>query len=210
MTRLATIVILLSLVLGGCGAKQAPAPTIAPPPANAIALLPEDDGSVGRIAVSNQAGAVTLEAPNTITLVAAIDVAPAAPAQVDPAEITRRFGTALDAMPAAQAEFVLYFDLGDDRLTAQSQALVSSIMEAVAQRQSTDVSISGHTDTTGTMSSNYQLALRRAERVAEILVAQGLAATSLSVESHGEGNPLVRTADGVEEPRNRRVEVTVR
>jgi outer membrane protein OmpA-like peptidoglycan-associated protein len=32
----------------------------------------------------------------------------------------------------------------------------------------------------------------------------------VAVESHGEGALLVRTADGVFEPRNRRVEITVR
>jgi len=32
----------------------------------------------------------------------------------------------------------------------------------------------------------------------------------ITIESHGEKNPLVPTPDDTEEPRNRRVEVTVR
>jgi len=41
-------------------------------------------------------------------------------------------------------------------------------------------------------------------------VDAGLPASSIAVRSHGEGALLVRTADGVFEPRNRRVEITVR
>jgi outer membrane protein OmpA-like peptidoglycan-associated protein len=72
------------------------------------------------------------------------------------------------------------------------------------------VSIVGHTDTTGTRDYNFRLGLRRAERVRGRLQAVGAAPTELTVESHGEDNPLVPTGDGVSEPRNRRVEVTVR
>ena len=43
-----------------------------------------------------------------------------------------------------------------------------------------------------------------------MLVDAGLASASIAVTSHGEADLLVRTADGVFEPRNRRVEITVR
>jgi len=33
---------------------------------------------------------------------------------------------------------------------------------------------------------------------------------NITVTSHGEGNPLIKTADNVSEPRNRRVEVVIR
>ena len=32
---------------------------------------------------------------------------------------------------------------------------------------------------------------------------------NIRTNSHGEGNPLVKTADNVNEPQNRRVEVTI-
>jgi outer membrane protein OmpA-like peptidoglycan-associated protein len=46
--------------------------------------------------------------------------------------------------------------------------------------------------------------------VRAILVDAGLSRSAVSVTSHGEAELLVRTADGVSEPRNRRVEITVR
>ena len=41
------------------------------------------------------------------------------------------------------------------------------------------------------------------------LAAQGVDRNILDIESHGEDNLLVKTADQVREPRNRRVEITV-
>jgi outer membrane protein OmpA-like peptidoglycan-associated protein len=204
------IAVLLLLMLSACRPKPAPAPPSPPVPQNAVALLPDDGGTTGKIQFTNTGGSVELNQPNTLTLVAAQDVAPGQPVAVDAAEIARRFGAALDGLPPAQAEFVLYFELGADRLTAASEALIPQLLQAVQDRQSTDISIAGHTDTTGTAASNYDLALRRAERVAAILLDRGLRREFLSVESHGEGNPLIRTPDNVEEPRNRRVEVIVR
>ena len=43
-----------------------------------------------------------------------------------------------------------------------------------------------------------------------LLVAAGLDATSVEVTSHGEAVLLVRTPDETYEPRNRRVEITIR
>jgi outer membrane protein OmpA-like peptidoglycan-associated protein len=80
----------------------------------------------------------------------------------------------------------------------------------VKQRNDPEVVAIGHTDTTGTPASNVELGLRRANAVRTILVDAGLRAGSIAVRSHGEGALLVRTADGVFEPRNRRVEITVR
>jgi outer membrane protein OmpA-like peptidoglycan-associated protein len=46
--------------------------------------------------------------------------------------------------------------------------------------------------------------------MAEQLRQLGLQNTTISVESHGEGNLLVRTPDNTAEERNRRVEITIR
>jgi len=46
--------------------------------------------------------------------------------------------------------------------------------------------------------------------VADMLKEKGLKARELTVESHGERNPLVKTPDNTQEPKNRRVEVSVR
>ena len=183
---------------------------MAPKAENVVVLLRDDAGQVGRVLFKNEGGRTELTEENTMTVIHSAGVAPVAPVALNDDEIARRFGAALEGLPAPQLEFVLYFDVGTDRLTPASEAQVATLLQAVAERHSTDVSIVGHTDTTDTPKANFQLGMRRAETVAEILKSRGLAPEYSTVESHGEGNPLVPTADGVDEPRNRRVEVTVR
>lgn len=73
-----------------------------------------------------------------------------------------------------------------------------------------EVSVIGHTDTTGPAALNAALGLQRAMAIRDLLVEAGLAADLIDVVSHGEADLLVPTPDDTAEPRNRRVEVTVR
>jgi OmpA-OmpF porin, OOP family len=68
----------------------------------------------------------------------------------------------------------------------------------------------GHTDRVGTVPYNDALSLRRAERVQAQLVQLGIPAAQIQAAGRGERAPLVPTEDEVAEPRNRRVEITVR
>jgi outer membrane protein OmpA-like peptidoglycan-associated protein len=201
---------ILLLTSAACARKQAQIPPAPAPKQNLFVLLPEADGKVGGIVVSNSAGSQEIRQANMAVRVERADVAPAAPVQMSQQDVQRVFGSALTALPAEQLSSLLYFDEGRDELTAQSTASLTALVASIRDRKSTDVSVVGHTDTTGTSSSNNQLGLRRAQRVADILKSMGIDAAVLSIESHGETDLLVRTADGVAEPRNRRVEVIVR
>jgi OOP family OmpA-OmpF porin len=64
----------------------------------------------------------------------------------------------------------------------------------------------GHTDTSGSNAYNDKLSVRRAEAVRDALVANGVQSGAISLEGRGESDPLVSTADGVPEERNRRVQ----
>jgi outer membrane protein OmpA-like peptidoglycan-associated protein len=54
------------------------------------------------------------------------------------------------------------------------------------------------------------LSLRRAERCRDELIKLGIPKVRISVAGRGEREPEVPTADEVAEPRNRRVEISVR
>jgi outer membrane protein OmpA-like peptidoglycan-associated protein len=73
-----------------------------------------------------------------------------------------------------------------------------------------EVTVIGHTDTTGSTASNYQLGLERAQSVRGLLLKAGLDASLVEAESHGEADLLRSTPDNTDEPRNRRVEITIR
>lgn len=208
-----TVLALLVFSAAGCRAKrvQAPPPPPPPPPVqNVIALLPDSEGKAGGIVVSNSAGSQELNQAYQAVRVERADAAPSAPFTIDAAEVKRLFGSALDVLPTAEVSFILYFVEGKDELTAESEKQLPTILATIQERQSTAISVTGHTDTTGDQQANYRLGLRRAERVSGILKAEGIEASSLFADSHGEADLLVKTARGVAEQRNRRVEVVVR
>jgi len=203
--------VVLTIYVTGC-AKHQPAPPTPAGPAeaqNVFALLPDADGKDTGIVVSNTGGTQEIGKANQAVRVERTDVAPTAPFPIDQSTVRRLFGAALDVIPEPQIRFVLYFDEASDTINTQSQAIIPDILRAIGARRSTDISVTGHTDRTGASAGNYELGLRRAERVAAVLRGQGVDATSVFVTSHGESDPLVKTDPGVAEQRNRRVEVIV-
>ena len=80
----------------------------------------------------------------------------------------------------------------------------------IASRPVPDVLVIGHTDTVGSDAVNDALSRQRAEVVRKALIARGIAAENIVVVGRGKREPIVPTADGVAEPRNRRVEIIVR
>ncbi len=203
----------IALILLAAGCKKQVATVAPPPPApkqNLFVLLPEPEGKSAGIEVRNAAGVQELVEPRQAVRVERPDAPPGQPFTMDEAEVKRLFGAALEVLPAAEQHFTLYFDEGRDELTAESTAQIPAILNAIRERHSTAISVTGHTDTTGTPEANYQLGLRRAQRVVGILLAQGLEASDVFAESHGETDQVVKTERGVAEPHNRRVEVIVR
>lgn len=173
-------------------------------------LLPDAGGNtVGRATVSNPLGTVNLDTARESTLVSAGE-SPAPVAVISQADVQRIFGDALDALPPPAERFTLYFRFESGELTEESRALVPQILRAIKERPVPDLVIIGHTDTTGTRAANFELGRTRALMVRGLLVAAGLDAAIIDVASHGESDLQVRTADETLEPRNRRVEISVR
>jgi peptidoglycan-associated lipoprotein len=211
------IVVLLALVAAGCRhappvvQTQPPPPPLppAPPPSSLIVLIPEPAGKATGLTVSNAVGSQTLDQPyQAVSIVRG--AAPSAPFMMDEPSVNRAFGALLAALPSPEISFLLHFQVNTDVLTPDSRALLPAVFNAVRERRSTAITVIGHTDTTGTPAANYQLGLRRANAVADLLRAQGAAASDLIVESHGEADLLVKTLPGRDEPLNRRVEIIVR
>ena len=124
---------------------QAPAPT----PRDLVVLAPgPETAEVGRLVVTTPAGSVELTQARESTLVPG-GGAPGAVVVLSEDEIQRVFGPALALMPAATQHFNLYFDLGGDQLTPASQAMVAEVTAQVRGRVAIDVTVIGHTDTTG-------------------------------------------------------------
>jgi outer membrane protein OmpA-like peptidoglycan-associated protein len=210
MTRAAVLLASALAASWACGPKPAAkVETPQPPRADMILLLPDADGTTGRAVVSTPAGTVDLGAAGEYTQVAD-GKSPAPVVVMRESEISRQFGDVLATLPPPAEHFTLNFRFESDELTPESKAMVGPILAAVKKRPVPEVAVIGHTDTTGTPEGNFALGLKRAQVIRGLLVAEGLQPALVVATSHGEGDLLVPTADGVLEPRNRRVEITIR
>ncbi len=191
----------LGALLTACATPKAPVA-----PRSYLVLLENDDGSTGRVVYSGAEGSVELSQARQ-----AVDLEHSGSRYiVDPQQLRRDADAAVQAQPKPPRSFQLYFELGDARINKASQALLAQVLAEVKSRPAPDISVIGHTDTLGSDAWNDALSLRRAEQVSQLLTAAGAEAVNVGVTSHGKRNLLVQTPDGTPEPRNRRVEVTVR
>lgn len=185
---------LLALLLGGCASER-------------IVLLPSADGRPSAVVVRDKNGEVRLDQPYA-GLKRSLDANRAY--QSSPAEVAERFGPALAALPARPSSYLLYFEAGGNVLTQESQAAMATIRKEIAERAASEVLVIGHTDRVGNAEGNDKLSLKRAQGIANLLVESGVAAEKIEAVGRGERDPLVPTADDVDEPKNRRVEINVR
>jgi outer membrane protein OmpA-like peptidoglycan-associated protein len=124
--------------------------------------------------------------------------------------VQREFSATLSAIPARPASFLLYFVTGTDELTEQSKGEMQRVLDELRRRPLPDIQVIGHTDSVGADGENDALSLQRAEKLRSEMLSLGIPAARIRAAGRGEREPLVPTADGVDEPRNRRVEINVR
>jgi outer membrane protein OmpA-like peptidoglycan-associated protein len=192
------LLLLSALWIGGCATGK-----------TVVVLLPDPDGHAGKIEISNKDGTKDLNQAGYAVSVSSGN-APQPAGKMSEKEIKHIFAKALAVEPAPPAKYILYFFLDSIELKPDSRASMKEIITEIEKRTSTDIEVIGHTDRSGDDEFNMALSRRRAEKVRDLLVAGGIAPDAIRVAFHGEGNPLIQTADSVHEPLNRRVEVIVR
>jgi OmpA-OmpF porin, OOP family len=107
--------------------------------------------------------------------------------------------------PPPARDFTIYFDTNSTTLTPAARAIVQQAAATARQAPMTRITVTGHADTVGTARYNQGLSERRAAAVQKALVAQGVPADEIAASGVGESQLAVPTAQGVNEPRNRRV-----
>jgi outer membrane protein OmpA-like peptidoglycan-associated protein len=188
--------------LGACASSHPP---------QTVVLVPGNDGKVGTVIVSNLegGGSTTLNKPYAAARVETVG-GKSEPRTVSEAEVRKVFGSAIAAQPIRPISFQLYFMEGTDEYTPESKEAFENVFAEVARRKAAEVAVIGHTDTVGTLEFNDALSLKRAARVRNDFTDRGIPTDSISTAGRGEREPVVPTADDVSEPRNRRVEISVR
>ena len=103
----------------------------------------------------------------------------------------------------------ILFDTGSAFLYAESQSIIDSVALVLSEYRQTYVNVNGYADTVGARAFNQTLSQQRAEGVSDSLVRGGVEPVRITPRGYGETNLAVPTADGVDEPRNRRVEIVL-
>jgi OmpA-OmpF porin, OOP family len=177
-------------------------------PLTKVTLLPQADGSASSVLVKSTKSEQLLNAPyqqaigqEDKALKAAITTA---------AEVQKAHPQLFAALPNKANKYILNFLPGGTNLTPESEAQLPALLADVTQRSGADLVVTGHTDTTGALAANDELSLKRAKVVAQLLVSKGASESRIEAVGRGKRELLVPTADEVNEPKNRRVEIIVR
>jgi len=171
-----------------------------------VVVLPEQDGKVGAVVVDDGKRETVLHTPYA-SVRTERDGMQATTSNAE--QVRKEFGPALAALPARPVSLILYFTEGST-LSDESKEVVDKMFVEIAKRPAAEITVIGHTDTVGADAFNDKLSLERAQTVREILIGMGVPAQNITAAGRGRRELLVPTADNVSEPRNRRVELSVR
>ena len=166
------------------GAVSAAALMLAPV---AIAQTPQTDTQSQEQTASEQAPEVTIE--QDITVTTPEGQTEAQERTVQPQNQTQqqtaqeRSSAATQTASADCAEMTIYFDYNADAVLKDKEAEVAKKAESCKAEQ---IRVVGYTDESGDADYNKMLGERRAEAVKSMLVAMGVPAADIMVESKGE------------------------
>jgi len=173
-----------------------------------VVLVPAADGHIGTVVIDRAGKKTTLNTAYASSRAMGGDEVSSA--TLPSADVQRDFGATLSAIPARPASFLLYFVTGTDELTEESKTQMQRVLDELRRRPLPDIQVIGHTDSVGADAENDALSLQRAEKLRTEMLSLGIPEARIRAAGRGEREPLVPTADGVDEPRNRRVEINVR
>ena len=111
--------------------------------------------------------------------------------------LSYRFGQGAAPAPAPEVVSKTFnlnsdvtFAFGKANLKPQAQSVLDGIYGEIAQVKSADVKVAGYTDRIGSDAYNQKLSQKRAETVANYLVAKGVSQNAISATGYGKANPV--------------------
>lgn len=102
---------------------------------------------------------------------------------------------------------VVYFDLDQDALKPEFQAIMGCHAKYLRDRPSSRITLEGHADERGSREYNLGLGERRGNSVSSALQANGGSGTQLTTVSYGEERPVCTESSESCWAQNRRVEI---
>jgi OOP family OmpA-OmpF porin len=111
--------------------------------------------------------------------------------------------------PAMVDIYIVYFDWDKSDIRPDAAAVINDVIADAATMGQPPISVTGHTDLSGSPEYNMGLSLRRADSVRDALISGGVSPAQITTAGRGEAEPAVPTADGVREQANRRAEIII-
>lgn len=103
----------------------------------------------------------------------------------------------------------VYFDTGRSDVKKGAAERIARIAEALARATDRKILVEGHTDSTGSASTNEKLSELRAEAVKAILVSHGVSPDRIETHGYAATKPVASNATSAGRSQNRRVEIIV-
>ena len=125
-------------------------------------------------------------------------------------------GTGVDVSETDGGEAILVnlpdgvtFSTGSYTISPGFRDLLDRVAGSLRQYPNSLIDVYGHTDTTGSATTNQRLSEQRAQAMANYLISQGVSSSRVRWMGFGETRLKVSTGDNVNEPLNRRVEIKI-
>jgi outer membrane protein OmpA-like peptidoglycan-associated protein len=111
-----------------------------------------------------------------------------------------------------KARTTVYFQTGSKRPTKESRGWINEVADLMKRhpKKLKKILIEGHTDSIGGRKQNLRLSIRRAERVKEKLLRQGIEPERVEIQGQGEEQPVASNKTATGRRLNRRAEIMVK
>ena len=108
---------------------------------------------------------------------------------------------------AGRVALYINFDTGKAVIRPDSRQIIDQIAEMLKEESTLNITVEGHTDSTGDPAGNLRLSEMRAASVVAALVERGIDASRLSAVGFGRTKPIANNSTEDGRAKNRRVEL---
>ena len=102
------------------------------------------------------------------------------------------------------------FASGKSMLLPGAQSSLNQVADALKDQSNAQITVEGHTDSTGSDTTNMELSKARAESVASYLMSRGLPKEQITTQGLGSSRPVASNDTPEGRANNRRVEIIVK
>ncbi len=103
----------------------------------------------------------------------------------------------------------IFFETGKANLNTSASTDLNRLVKYMQDNATSRLEIQGHTDNTGSISTNNRLSQNRANAVVNYLVSQGVALSRLTAKGYGSSKPIDSNTSPEGRANNRRVEIKI-